>query len=268
MDIIRYFPGEEPKVTQLVSIGHGEPDPVINCWGPLTRECYCLHYVFVGEGTLEIDGKIHRIHAGDLFAIPPRVVATYTADPHNPWGYAWINFFAEGSLDFLHQCVFRHAPVSYIFEKLSDCASNDESEFSVFALLYELLSKLYRPRTAAAHRPMSSASFLRAHIENNYMTQFSIEEIADTLHVDRRHLTYVFRKAYGISPKVFLTQLRMSKAREFLDLGYSVNLSATMAGFTDLSNFTKMFTDYYGLTPASYRRQLQSSPEPPGADQP
>lgn len=263
MDIIRYFFQDTPNTFRLQSIGHGEPDPVLNRLGPYIRDHYVLHYVFSGEGTLEMNGQIHQIGQGDLFIIPPDVVATYTANPERPWGYTWINFYAERPLDFLDKPVLRQAPVGHLFEKIRDYCTSDESDLLAYSLLYELLWKLHRPKTIAAHRPLNSASFLRAHIENNYMTQFSIEEIADSLHVDRRHLTYVFRKAYGISPKVFLTRLRMSKAREFLDRGYSVNLSATMAGFTDLSNFTKMFTDYYGLTPASYRRQLQSSPEPP-----
>jgi transcriptional regulator GlxA family with amidase domain len=89
------------------------------------------------------------------------------------------------------------------------------------------------------------------------MAAVTIEDLANTLHIDRRHLTNVFRKSYGISPHAFLMELRLNKAREFLRSGCSVTDAAAMAGFSDLPNFSKKYKSRFGLCPRDEKEQTR-----------
>lgn len=218
-------------------------------FGPAIREYYLLHYIFKGEGTFWKEGRAHSVSSGDAFVICPDEVTTYTASETNPWSYCWLGFQTAGELSFLDQPVIRQAPVGYVFEQLRECCHQDDPGCRIYALTFELLWRLSQRSMVSGSHQGNYAVYARTHLENSYMTAITIEEIAKTLHIDRRHLTYVFRKTYGISPQTFLMELRMKKAREFLEKGYSVSDSAIMAGFADLSNFSKKYKAYYGICP-------------------
>ena len=141
-------------------------------------------------------------------------------------------------VDFLHEPVLRQPSVGHIFEKIRLCAEAEQGDFRIFSLTYELLRQLSAPAKRSVE---NYAVYARTHLETMYMTAVSIEDLASTLHIDRRYLTNVFRKSYGISPHAFLMELRLNKAREFLRSGCSVTDAAAMAGFSDLPNFSKKY---------------------------
>ena len=86
------------------------------------------------------------------------------------------------------------------------------------------------------------------------MQPVSIQKLADTLHIDRRYLTLLFRKAYGMPPQAYLMRLRMQQqAQEFLDQGYGVAEAAALAGFSDLPNFSRQYKRVFGVSPSSQK---------------
>ena len=91
-----------------------------------------------------------------------------------------------------------------------------------FSLCFkDLLDRLSRDAPVSARRD-AYAAYAKAYLETMYMQPVSIQQIADTLHIDRRYLTALFRQAYGQSPKAYLTELRLDQAKSFLRQGHSV----------------------------------------------
>ena len=90
----------------------------------------------------------------------------------------------------------------------------------------------------------------KTYLETAYMRQVSIQEIADTLHIDRRYLTILFRETYGKPPQAYLMQLRLEQARNFLNQGFGVAEAASMSGFSDLSNFSRQYKRTFGICPS------------------
>ena len=45
-------------------------------------------------------------------------------------------------------------------------------------------------------------------------------------------------------------QLRLEQARDFLNQGYGVTEAAALAGFTDLSNFSRQYKRCFGISPS------------------
>lgn len=232
-------------------------------FGPAVRENYLIHFVLRGKGRYYRSGRCYNVEKGDLFVIRPGEVTTYTADDRDPWEYSWLCIHCDRAPSWLDLPVLRKPPVQHIFAWIRDHCEEDNASGKIFSLTYEFLWLL--SGSAGREGSVSYAAYTRAYLENFYMRRISIAGIAEDLHIDRRHLTAVFRDTYGMPPQEFLTQLRMHKARDFLELGHSVTDTAAMCGFLDLANFSKLYKKTYGISPNNYRisnKPLEKPVEP------
>jgi len=221
-------------------------------FGPFVRDHYLLHFVLSGRGSFSTGGQTFSLQAGDLFVIHAGEVTTYTADEDNPWNYVWLGFRTTEPASFLSASVLHQPPVRSVFEQIRNLDLTEQADGRIFSLTYELLWKLGHGSEADQKNPNRYVTYAKTYLETNYMQPISIQGLADLLHVNRRHLTALFRKAYGQPPQEYLMQLRLEKAREFLAMGYRVTDAAAMSGFSDLSNFSKQYKRYFGCAPSGH----------------
>ena len=146
--------------------------------------------------------------------------------------------------------MIRQPGVRSVFEQIRDQVQGKPEDGKIFALLYEMLWRLSLDAPVKQDRQNTYALYAKTYLETAYMRQVSIQEIADTLHIDRRYLTILFREAYGKPPQTYLMQLRLEQAKNFLSQGYGVTEAASMAGFSDLSNFSRQYKRAYGICPS------------------
>ena len=226
-----------------------------HAFGPHIRNYYLLHFVLDGEGTFTSEDKVYKIKPGDIFVIHPGERTVYRASEEDPWKYCWLGFELRQQPDFLDTSVISNAPVRQIFEAVQDCENDPDADGRIFALLYELLQKLSRHSDTGVKSANSYAIYTKTYLEAMYMRPLRIQQIADILHINRRYLTAVFKETYGIPPQLFLMELRLSKARQFLEQGYSVSDAAILAGFTDVSNFSKQYKAYFGVSANRHKKE-------------
>lgn len=224
-------------------------------FGPAVRHYHLLHYVLEGEGTFLKGGATYRVEAGDLFVIRPEEVTTYRASAAHPWQYVWLGFQAGETPPFLQAPVIRQPPVRKLFESLREQCRYEHQDGRVFALLYDVLWRMSQDAPPPASRQEPYAAYAKAYLETSYMQPVSIQKLADTLHIDRRYLTVLFREAYGEPPQAYLMRLRLEQAREFLGQGYGVTEAAALAGFSDLSNFSRQYKRQFGASPSRQKRR-------------
>jgi AraC-like DNA-binding protein len=99
-------------------------------------------------------------------------------------------------------------------------------------------------------------SFLKKAILSNPRDDWTTEKLAQTVGVSPAHLQKLFKVETGISPVQFIKQLRLEKAREFLETTFSrVQQIGFEVGITDQSYFNREFKKKYGITPYQYREQ-------------
>lgn len=221
-------------------------------FGPGSREYYLVHYVLSGKGIYSRDRKTYKVNTGDLFIIRPGEDTLYCADREDPWEYAWIAFRISAPPMFLDEPVIQKPPVGHIFSFIRDHFMDKKIDAKVYSLTYELLWILTQKESS--HMPEDYALYAKTYFELSYMQHITIENIAANLHIDRRYLTEVFRKEYGISPKEYLIDLRMQKAVQFIHAGHNISEASRMAGFTDLSNFYKQYKARYGTVPGEHKK--------------
>jgi len=127
--------------------------------------------------------------------------------------------------------------------------ADDSVGYLLAADLLVLYAKLLEPK-------MDNRDFIQLimeHIEKNYMQKLTVENFAQRFNMDRRYLSQQFKARTGMSPRGYLTEVRMRKAAQFLRQGRSTREVSQLCGFNSPSNFHKMFTAHYGMTPLEWK---------------
>lgn len=87
-----------------------------------------------------------------------------------------------------------------------------------------------------------------------------VSAAADLAHLSERTLSRRFRRATGVSPRDFIVELRMERARDLLARSrLPIEEVAARVGYSDRGTFSKAFKERTGLSPSFFRRRLQAS---------
>lgn len=106
------------------------------------------------------------------------------------------------------------------------------------------------------HQVNSIAGKIRQYCQEHFAEKISNREIADAVYLTPDYANRVFKDAYGLSIKDYLTDLRMQKAQLLLrDEANTISEVAAQVGFDNFSYFSTQFKKYTGLTPNEWKRQ-------------
>jgi two-component system response regulator YesN len=91
-------------------------------------------------------------------------------------------------------------------------------------------------------------------IEQHYMDDIGIGQIAAELNVSANYLSTLFHKKTGCTFVKYLTKIRMLKAKELL-VGTNLQIKqiAEQVGYYSTRHFTKLFTEMFGRYPSDFR---------------
>lgn len=93
------------------------------------------------------------------------------------------------------------------------------------------------------------------YIETHCQRPLKTADVAEHCRLHPVYLASLFREHTGKSVKDYVNQIRIHKAREFLDSGeYIIAEAAYQSGFSDALYFSKVFKKYTGLSPVEYVR--------------
>ena len=66
----------------------------------------------------------------------------------------------------------------------------------------------------------------------------------------------LFKKEYGVSPKQYITDMRINKAQQLLKEGsLKINAIFEQCGFSNQYHFCRFFKQKTGFTPTEYMKQ-------------
>jgi AraC-like DNA-binding protein len=93
-----------------------------------------------------------------------------------------------------------------------------------------------------------ACEYIQAHFAENV----SLSRLAALVSLSPYYFARAFEKETGLPPHAYLENVRIRKAREFLDHGQTVVSAALSAGYVDQSHFTHRFKRFLGITPGQY----------------
>jgi len=259
------------------------------------HNCMEIGICHTDSGRMECNGAIYPFRAGDVTVVPRNLPHTTYSSPgtESLWSYIfldprelfrgllpvnWKN--TELSVDFFrnYQYVFHQEDAPGLYQLA--CAAVRELEeqkpsyqYSARGLLLSLYIHLYRlemerqvrkdtdsmgPQTAAENS-LSIAPALE-YIEDHYMQQFTIEDLAELCHWSPTHFRRVFHDIMGVSPLDYVNNTRIMKACNLLrSTDESILNISEAVGFRSISSFNRFFARVMMTSPREYRRQMQQS---------
>ncbi len=100
---------------------------------------------------------------------------------------------------------------------------------------------------------------VREVIDNHYLNEYRLSDLAALAGVHRVHLASEFRKQYGTTIGQHLRRLRMDHAARLLaETNLPLHQIAALCRFAGPSHFTKRFKKHCGVAPAEYRNVCQA----------
>lgn len=142
--------------------------------------------------------------------------------------------------------------------------TDEYSEEMQHALLNQLLITICRS-SAKSFFSLPRENFnmvfeIQKMFECDYGRAYSLDELAKSYAVSVSTLTHLFKKATGYSVFDYLTSCRIASAKYFLaKSNLPVGSIVEKCGFSDNSNFSRMFKKAAGMTPSQFRSEHQKA---------
>ena len=128
----------------------------------------------------------------------------------------------------------------------------------VFALLCELSGA---DSAAPALPPLVTAAI--EDIRQNYAGLYGVEELSERLGVSKSHLVRTFTAAVGVPPGRYLTTVRIEAAmRLLLHREYTLDVIASLCGFSGANYLCRVFKKETGHSPAQWRAMAGQAVRP------
>ncbi|MBQ7859847.1 MAG: helix-turn-helix transcriptional regulator [Faecalibacterium sp.] len=134
----------------------------------------------------------------------------------------------------------------------------DASARAKSQLVFALLCELSDADAEQAPLPPLVAEAVN-HIRHNYAGLYGVEELSEYLGVSKSHLVRAFGAAMGVSPGKYLTGVRIEAAKRLLlHREYSLEIVASLCGFSGANYLCRVFKKETGLSPAAWRSMAAS----------
>lgn len=190
-----------------------------------------------------------------------------------------ILFFArnrlniEGDFSLLEQIHIDHS--DGVLKSLSDIYSLSTSCASFQALKADLLCqnllerfemKLNLAEKEAGSLPLKKRSSVidvykrldhaREWIRVNYSEPITLDFLAIRATMNPKHFLRMFKHAFSITPRQYIIQVRLEKARDLLKSSENVTAISRSVGYESLSSFSLLFKQRFGHNPTDFRKEV------------
>ncbi len=229
-------------------------------FGPGLRELYVVHYVLSGKGTFTARGQTHHITRDTIFAFSPYEVVSYEADKDDPWHYVWITFLHNGDVPYIFDSFVSHrSDLRDIFVSIMEYPDHKNSgrEF-VSGCLWKIAKRM----STSALSDQQMLTMAIKYIDANYRNEnLSVANIADNLDIKQSALSAIFVRGKNMSTSEYLIRYRLGKACDCMARqNLSPTLAATTVGYSNYSNFSKIFKKFYGVSPKQFQKNMTETP--------
>lgn len=223
-----------------------------------THNCHEIVFYDAGcHGKTTIDGIEYEFKSGDI-------VVNRRGVPHSEIHFSngnlrFIGFECE---DFcLDSGVYHNLwDVKLILDIILKETVNQSFKYNelISCKLHELFICIERANATSSNEN-KTLIFIKNYLDENYMQNINIHELAKVSGYSNAHFRYLFTKDFGISPREYLIERRCQKAIELLKFTKMTCADiASQCGFYDSSQFAKMLKSKYSATPLAIRNQANN----------
>ena len=225
-----------------------------------------------GESRYFVGGTPYDARRGDLFVFNSRVVHDEPSGPDRPvatsslaLGGLAVPGLRENTLipeDAAPVCRLSEQQtlrLERLYDVLYDelTAGNDDGAHH---LLMAILTLVEQFRAALAGGSVADANAfarrIKDYIDRHFAEEFSLQQMADALHVSPYYLAHVCKEATGYSPLQYVLRRRIGEAQTLLiTTDLPVTRIAAQVGYDNPSHFNAQFSKAVGMPPRTFRRE-------------
>ena len=101
----------------------------------------------------------------------------------------------------------------------------------------------------------------KLYIDKHFSEDINLDKIVNKALVSKFHFIRLFKKYYGRTPNQYLREVRIDKAKSFLQKGNSIDEVCNAIGFASKTSFIGLFKKMTGLTPMAYQNKKSNFEE-------
>ncbi len=244
-------------ITKIHSVStiYTEESTAIKRWA---RNRWALLYKYEGETMYTCNGKNMLSNKSRVFLLPNG--SDYTWQCIKAGHYCVIEFACEKTLnEILHFSVADSARLLETFKQLEyqHTLQNPFSEMECIQTLYGMLLKLLKSEkgylpSEKQSKIQPAADYIIAH----YTEPLTNDLLAKQTGLSTVYFRKLFTEQYGVSPMLYVQQMRIKKAQELLTTDHtSIESISQMLGYSSIYDFSRSFKKHTGLAPSVYAKQ-------------
>lgn len=238
---------------------------------PVGRSDFYLQYLVAGE--MEVwqgDGEERLLMSpGQAVISPPHTPYRYAPPFHSgEVRYYWIHFSGSRAEELVAQCGLPGGSLlspgldeslerlyNELFQTFlrRDNCSEDLAAAHLTAILVTLGRRAADRAGEGGDRRITRAL---AHIHSHYADPLTVESLAALEHLSASRFRTVFRDSTGLSPRDYITVLRLNHARQLMaQTELTIGEIAAQVGYPDQLYFSRVFSGRFDCSPTKYRQK-------------
>ncbi|WP_301110177.1 AraC family transcriptional regulator [Sporosarcina sp.] len=227
-----------------------------------------LLFAIDGSAELTIDDEVYMIERGTVLHVGPNLALQSQITSDRPFEYAVIHFRLANNASSQFPLFYKHFFIkAYESMKLIKKVQQLQQNFLIPGGLAYLQSKglflKILEEIIITHEKSGKDSTEDLDDIIDYMHQFydegiSVLDIAQHFKTDRRKLSTLFINQIGVSPTVYITDLRIQRAKLLLRTSdLAITEVAENVGYRDHFYFSRVFKKETGFSPTGYRKYMK-----------
>ncbi len=218
-------------------------------------------YILKGSRILCLDGvNEHIMREGDFSIRTSKSTPDFYAKNNGDETHSYISVLLDAEEEFDFSAIFHNNDpvITSLFEKIYKEWQNKDFGYKLHikSLIYEIFGRVLREEK---HKPYygkieASVKYLR---KNYCNPDLSTVEIAKISGMSESYFRSIFVEIYGMSPKAYITELRLKKADELLEYtNMSIAEIALKTGFRNQQYFCNFYKGYKNMSPNKFRNSI------------
>ncbi|QHT65511.1 AraC family transcriptional regulator [Rhodocytophaga rosea] len=230
---------------------------------------HVLIYCVQGEGWYQVQDQKYTVKPNQLFILPAHLSHKYGTKNQNPWTIYWLHFTGSQASSFL-QYLYRndkYAPLTVVpteerFRMFEDIYAHLNMSFNLDNVIYannclyhflvSFRDSVYKHAITEEQGDVvqQSIEFMKGHLDQ----KFTLQQLAEQAGLSASHYSAIFRQKTQNSPVNFFMFLKVQRSCQLLEnTNLRVKEIAHQIGFDDPYHFSRVFSQFIGLSPQQFR---------------
>lgn len=254
-------------------------------WPLHTHDGYEIYFFLQGNVNLIIGNEIYQLQPGDMLLFSGDVLHRPNPMKDTPYIRSYINFTADyiqemAGEDLQAKLLSLFGHPNGLLIRWDESGTNEMdnhfsimfnerergaigNEFMMQSLMVQLLLKIYRKSkemyallTAPAQsQKETNVRRILMYLNQNFKNPITLDVLSGAMHLNKYYMCHSFKEITGISINNYITRKRIDEAKKLLRLSDEpIGFMFEHVGFSNPIHFSRMFKQYEGVSPQTYRK--------------